>query len=167
MADPVTWAIIAAGTAAAGTALAAVGSIRQGQAAAGAANYNAQLAEQNAQVAAAQGEAAAEAQRRDSQRNIGKALALYGASGVQTDTGSPSDVLADSARNASLDNLTIKYNAKLRAMGLEAQAGLDRANASNSESAGYLNATSTLLSGASRVAGMRSGAGTGTPSLGG
>jgi hypothetical protein len=166
MADPITWAIVAAGTAAAGTVVSAVGAIRQGQAAAGAANYNAQLAEQNAQIATAQGEAAAQAQQRDSQRNIGRALAAYGASGVQTDTGSPTDVLADSARGAALDNLNIKYNAKLRAMGLQAQAGLDRANASNSETAGYLNATSSILSGASKVSSMRASTGTGTPSIG-
>jgi hypothetical protein len=148
---------------AAGTVVSAVGAVRQGQAAAGAAEYNAKLAEQNAQVAAAQGEAAAEAQSRDSQRNIGRALALYGASGVQTDTGSPSDVLADSARGAALDNLNIKYNAKLRAMGLQAQAGLDRSNAANSSSAGFLNATSSILSGGAKAAGMYA---TGNPSLG-
>jgi len=150
---------------AAGTAVAAVGAVRQGQAASAAANYNAQLAERNAQAAEAQGAAAAEAQQRDAQRKIGTAVALYGASGVQTDTGSPADVLADSARNASLDNLNIKYNARLRALGLQAQSNLDTANAANSKSAGNINATSQLLSGASKTYGMidsSGGAGAGT-----
>jgi hypothetical protein len=133
--------------------VAALGAVRSSQAQAAAANYNAQLADQNAQVANAQGAAAAEAQERDSKRRIGSMLAAYGASGVQTDTGSPTDVLADSARSASLDNLTIKYNAKLRAMGLEAQAGLDRSTASNATQAGYINATSAVLSGASKAYG--------------
>lgn len=137
----------------AGTAISAVGAVRTAQAQAGAAEYNAKLAEQNAQTAEAQGAAAAEAHARDTQRNIGRALASYGAAGVQTDTGSPSDVLGESARNATLDNLTIKYNAKLRAMGLQAQAGLDRANASNATQAGYINATSAVLSGASKAYG--------------
>jgi hypothetical protein len=151
---------------AASAVIGAVGAVRSAQAQAGAADHNAQLAEQNAQIATAQGEAAAAAQQRDAQRNIGRALALYGASGVQTDTGSPAEVLADSARNASLDNMTIRYNAKLRAMGLQAQAGLDRSNASNASSAGVLNATSALLSGGAKAASMYAGAGTGTPSLG-
>jgi hypothetical protein len=150
----------------AGAAISAVGAVRQAQAASAASDYNAKLAEQNAEVATAQGNAAAEAQARDAQRRIGAAVATYGASGVQVDTGSPTDVLADSARNASLDNLTIKYNAKLRALGLQAQAGLDRANAANSEQAGYLNATSQLLSGAAKAGGAFGGGGTGTPATG-
>jgi hypothetical protein len=160
MADPISWAI---GATLVGSMVSAVGAVRQGQAQAGAAEYNAQLAEQNAQVATAQGAAAAEAHGRDTQRSMGRALAAYGAAGVQTDTGSPADVLAESARGAALDNLNIKYNAKLRAMGLQAQAGLDRANASNAKDASYLNATSALLSGGAKAMSM---GGTGTPSLG-
>lgn len=137
----------------AATAVSAVGAVRASQAQAAAANYNAQLAEQNAQVATAQGAAAAEAHDRDTRRKIGSAIASYGASGVQVDTGSPTDVLADSARAASLDNLTIKYNAKLRAMGLQAQAELSRTNADNSLQAGQINATSAVLSGASKAYG--------------
>jgi hypothetical protein len=150
----------------AGMAMSALGAVRQAQATANAENYNAQLAEQNAQVATAQGNVAAEAQGRDAQRNIGRALAAYGASGVQTDTGSPSDVLAESARGAALDNLTIKYNAKLRALGLQAQAGLGRANAENATQSGYINATSSLLQGAGKMMSMGGGGGTGSPSLG-
>lgn len=141
----------------ASAAVSAVGAVRQAQAAEAASNYNAQLARQNAQIAEAQGNAASEAQQRDSQRRLGAALAAYGASGVQTDTGSPTDVLADSARSAALDNATIKYNAKLRALGLQAQANLDEANATNSRTAGYINATSMLLSGAATAYGMRGG----------
>lgn len=76
--------------------------------------------------------------------------------------------LAQSARDATLDNLTIKYNAKMRAMGYQMQSNLDSANASNSASAGVLAGTSSLLSGAARAYGMSAGGGmgTGTPSLG-
>jgi len=131
-------------------AVSAVGAVRSAQAQAGAANYNAELAQQNAQTATMQGQAAAEAQQRDAARRIGASLAAFGASGVQTDTGSPTDVMADSVRQATLDNLTTQYNYKLRATGQLDQAGLDRANASNATQAGVLGATSALIGGASK-----------------
>lgn len=162
---------IAIGLSAAGTALSVVGAIRSSQAQSAAADYNAKIASMNAQAATQQGEAAAEAQQRDSARKIGASLAAFGASGVQTDTGSPADVLAQSARDATLDNLSIKYNAKMRALGYQAQSGLDSASASNSSSAGILSGTAALLSGAGSAAGMyyagtRPTPATGTPSMG-
>lgn len=137
----------------ASAAVSAVGAVRSSQAQAAASDYNAQVARQNAQIAEAQGNAAAEAHSRDAQRKMGAAVAAYGAAGVDTSSGSPSDVLADSARSAALDNLTIKYNAKLRAMGLEQQATLDNMSAANSRQAGVINATSSLLSGAGKAYG--------------
>ena len=160
-------AMVAVAAMVVGTVISAVGAVRSAQAQSAAADYNSKVASLNAQAATQQGEAAAEAQQRDSQRKIGASLAAYGASGVETDTGSPADVLAQSARDATLDNLTIKYNAKMRAMGYQMQPNLDSANASNSASAGVLSGTAALLSGASRAYSMGSGGlGTGTPSLG-
>lgn len=129
-----------------GTVITAVGAIRQGQAAANAENYNAQVAEQNAQIAESQGQAAGEAQKRESQRRMGAALAAYGAAGVSTSDGSPTEVLAESARMAELDNLTLKYNYRLKGLGYANQAELSRANAVNSRTAGYLSAYGSLAS---------------------
>lgn len=162
---------IAVGLSAVGTALSVVGAVRSAQAQSAAADYNSKVAALNAQAAEQQGQAAADAQQRDAQRKIGASLAAYGASGVETDTGSPTDVLAQSARDATLDNLTIKYNAKMRALGYQMQSGLDSANASNSASAGILSGTAALLSGAGSAAGMyyagtRPTPATGTPSVG-
>lgn len=161
-------AMVAVAAMVVGTVISAVGAVRSAQAQSAAADYNAKVAGLNAQAALQQGDAAAEAQQRDAARKIGSSLAAYGASGVQTDTGSPADVLAQSARDATLDNLTIKYNAKMRAMGYQMQSNLDSANASNSASAGVLAGTSSLLSGAARAYGMSAGGGmgTGTPLLG-
>lgn len=144
-----------------GAAMSAVGAVRQAQAQAGAARYNAQVAEQNASIAMAQGTAASEQQQRDSARKMGAAIASYGASGVDVSSGSPADVLADSARQSALDNATIKYNARLRAMGFTEQAALDRSGADNSESAGYINATSSLLNSAGKAYGSGMFGGTG------
>lgn len=87
--------------------------------------YNAAINMQNAELARQQGLAEAESQARDAKRTVGSMVASYGASGVQTDVGSPLDVLADSARMAMLDNLTIKYNAEMKARAYEQQAQLD------------------------------------------
>ena len=125
----------------------AVGAVRQGQAAAASADYNAKVAEQNAQIANAQGNAAVEAQQRDAQRRMGAAVAAYGASGVQLSGGSPMDVLEESARNSALDAATLKYNYRLRGMGFENQANLYSAQSGFASTAGYLGAGAALASG--------------------
>lgn len=87
----------------------------EGRATAGAADFDAAVARQNAEIAQQQGSAAAQAQERDATRKIGSMIANYGASGVQADGGSPADVLADSMRMATLDNITTRYNYNIKA----------------------------------------------------
>ena len=140
-------------------AVSAVGSIMQGQAQSDAANYNAAIARQNAEIARQQGEAAAQAQNRDAQRKMGSMVAAYGASGVQSDTGSPMEALMDSARMATLDNLTIKYDADLRARGYQSQAVLSSANAKSASTAGVIGAVGAAGRGVAGYLGMN-------PSLG-
>ena len=140
--------------AAVGAGVSAIGAINQGEANANSAEYNAAVARQNAAIAQQQGAAASEAQKRDAARKMGAALANYGASGVQTDTGSPMDVLADSARMATLDNLTIKYNYALKAQGYQSQSLLDDSNASNSRTSSILNAGASVIKGAAAYTSM-------------
>lgn len=151
MADPVTWGVILAGT---GAAVSAVGAIRQGQAAANAANFNSAVATRNAQIAEGQSISAGEALSRDVQRRIGTATAAYGASGVSLSEGSPVDVLAESARMATLDAATLKYNYRLKGLGYQTEAALASSNAENSRTASYFNAAGSMLSGGSKIAGM-------------
>ncbi len=132
---------------AAGTAVAVIGAVRQGQAAAASADYNAKIAQQNAQIAEGQGAAAGESQQRDAARRIGAAEAAYGASGVQLSDGSPLDVLEQSARESALDAATLKYNYKIRGMGFTNQAGLYSAQSGFASTAGTLNAGAAVLSG--------------------
>lgn len=125
----------------------AAGAEQQGQSQAAAARYNAQIAEQNAEVAKQQGVAAGEAQDRASRMKIGSMVASYGASGVDGGSGSPMDVLAQSVRMATLDSLTTQYNYALKAQSYRNQAGLDEANAKNSLIAGDINATASVFKG--------------------
>lgn len=165
-------ALVAMGVSAAMTAYSA---IKQGQAAKDSANYNATIASQNANTALAQGQAASEAQARASQQRMGAAVASYGASGVESDSGSAADILSQGARTSALDNLTTKYNAQLKAIGYEDQENLDQAQASNAMPAAYLSAAGSLLSTAGSAYFMSTGgtkipradaAGTGGVSLG-
>lgn len=162
-----------------GLALSVYGTYQQGQSAAAnaqaqakaaaasaaAATYNANLADQNAAITREQEKAAVEAQQRTTARDIGRIIAAYGASGVQSDNGSPMDVLADSARVAELDKLTLQYNYELKARDYENQASLDRMNAANGltasttyassagnySTAGTLNALGTGLTGFANI----------------
>lgn len=138
---------------------------KQAQANAAAATYNANLADQNAAITREQKDAAVEAQQRQTARSLGSIIAAYGASGVQSDNGSPLDVLADSARVAELDKLTTQYNYELKARDYENQAALDRMNAANGLAAsttyasaagnystsGALNALGTGLTGFANI----------------
>lgn len=142
-----------------GAVMAAGGAIRSANAKAAAARYNGEVATQNAMIASEQGEAAAQAQQRDAERRMGQGVAAYGASGVALDTGSPTDVLADSARNAMMDNLTIRYNATLRGTQFKDQANLDTSEAKYDTTSGYLNAASSVVGALGKAYGA--GAGTG------
>lgn len=134
-----------------------IGSIYAGQASGAAADFNADIALQNAAIARQQSAAAVQAQQRDSQRQIGHMTAQYGASGVQSDSGSPLDVLAESARMATLDSLTLKYNYDLRALGAESQAMLGRMEAKTARTSGYINAASDVADSANKMIPMFGG----------
>ena len=149
------WVLVAA------AATKAVGDIVAGEGKAQSAEYNATIATQNAGIALEQGDAAAQAQARDAARSQGRAIAAYGASGVQTDSGSPMDVLADSVRMATLDNLTTKYNYGLKAQGFQNQATLDDASAKYASTSALFSAAADI--GGGYAANEKFGSGGGTP----
>src|SRR5262249_6097014 len=76
--------------------------------------------------------------------------AAYGASGV-TAEGSPLDVLASSAYKAEMDRQTILYDGRIKAMGYEDQAALDRAKAGNEMMSGIGDAAGILMKGAGDI----------------
>jgi hypothetical protein len=140
----------------AGTAMSVIGAINQGQQAKSAANYNAQLANNNAIAARQQAEVNAAAQQRASRLKIGSMVAGYGASGV-TMEGSPMDVLEASAATAELDRQNILYGGGLKAGGYQSTAGLELMRGENAETGSYFSAGSALLSGAAKAGAFASG----------
>jgi hypothetical protein len=147
-----------------GTALSAYGAYENGRARSNAAHYNADVAGRDAEIAIDQGNADAGIQARSASMQIGAAKAQYGASGVDVNSGSPLDVLQASATRATLDNLRIKYNARVKAYGLGNEQTAYNYQADAAHRAGNIGAASAILSGSSQAYGMyynpRSTAGT-------
>jgi hypothetical protein len=141
-------------------AVAAVGALKSAQAqsqqadaAANAATYNALADNNRATVALQQGNANEEAQRRQAALALGSQTAAMAQSGTDLASGSALDLYKQSATNAELDALNVRYGAQLQAQGLQSQGTLDamqatqnRSNASTAMSAGYLNAGAAALS---------------------
>ena len=132
-------ALIAMGV---GTAVSAVGAIKQGQAANAAAQYNAKLSEGSATAARA---AAAENAKREKRLGMKR-------QGDLRARGSSMDVLEDSAREEELNLLSILHGGEVQASGFRNTATLDRARGANAVTDSYLSASSEVLKGGSKVA---------------
>lgn len=131
-----------------GGVVGAIGQISAGNAAAAAGRYNAQVSDNNAQRIRAEAATEIQDKRRDVRRQLGSIRAAYGASGIDF-SGSPLDVLADSAFEGEWDVTKIRYKAEVAAVDEENRANLYRAGADASQTAGYIGAGSSLLSGLS------------------
>lgn len=130
----------------AGAGIKAYAAIRDGNLKAAAEDANAQSAEQNAQLTEMQ---AAEEERRQrilARKQIGDMRANYAASGVTLE-GSPMEVLEESAMQAELDALTIKYMGKTRATQYRNQAAFSRYASKEYKFGGRLSAAGSILGG--------------------
>jgi len=134
----------------ASAAVSAAGAIAQGNAAKASANYNAAVARQNADIARANAAADADKQERQGGLLAGRQRAAIGASGI-TPEGSPLEVMADSALESELDALTTNYRGELQARSYGQNATLQGMRGGAAQTAGYIGAGATLLSGASKV----------------
>jgi hypothetical protein len=142
--------------------MAAGGAIKQGQAAKAQAAYQSAVERNNATIAGWQAEDATkrgaiaeQRQRLATSRLAGAQRAAYGSSGVALTSGSPLDVLTDTAMLGELDALTIRSNAEREAYGfraqqgnLMAQSGLTQMAGRDAVQASYIGAGSSLLSSA-------------------
>ncbi|MCB1477079.1 MAG: hypothetical protein H6883_08170 [Rhodobiaceae bacterium] len=139
----------------AGTALSAAGAASEGNAAAAVADYNAQVARNNAQ--AEQQRAAYEAgMTRDRVRGvIAQQRAGYASSGLDPRTGTPVTVLGDSAKQGELDVLSRLYAGESAATAYRNDAARLAAEGAAQKSASRLNAATTLIGGLSKIAGRR------------
>lgn len=138
---------IAAVSSIASSAESAKGAKEQAAAQSAAAGYNAQIAAQNSQLAGAEGEAKVAQSQATTRARIGATLASQGASGIDVNTGSNVNVRESEAKLGTLDALTIRSNAAREAYGYAAQNQLDVSEAKNSQTAGDINATASVLGG--------------------
>lgn len=134
----------------AGTAVSAVGQLASASAAKNASNFNAQVASNNAIAARQTAAANAARESRLSRKRLGALRANIGASGI-TLAGTPLDLLEDSAAEEELNRLSIIQGGETQARGFENTASLDRAAASNAQTAGFFGAGSELLLGGSKL----------------
>lgn len=123
----------------AGLALAAYGTYQQGEAveaqdksSALFADYQAKQDEANAAVTNLQASANEESQRREARRRLGAMRGEIAQSGTGL-LGSNADIYSQSARDAELDALNIRYGGLMESKGL-----LNQSDASRYNSAGYL-----------------------------
>lgn len=150
----------------ASTAFGAYSAYQQGQAQSAQYKYQAAVArnnkiisDQNAQDSLARGKVEEDAHRLRVQQVKGSQRASFGASGVMVDSGSPLDILADTATMGELDSLTIRSNAQrearqhqIQGTNFAAEAGLLSTSARSASRAGAMNAFGTVLGGGSQFA---------------
>lgn len=123
------------------------------------ANNNAALSDMQASDAITRGVIEERNQRLITKNTIGQQRAAYGARGIQVNTGSPADVMADTAKFGELDALTIRYNAKRESEFYKGTAANERfagevgyQNAMNEKRYVKGQAIGSLLTGAGQVA---------------
>lgn len=133
----------------AASAMSFSGTLESGRAQANTDEYNAKVAQNNADAIENQGTAVVEAQQRAFMRTLGSMKAAMGGAGIDTSMGSPLEVLADSVRSGTLDQLTTKYNYDVAATSQRDQAALDKLGARNARASGFFNALANGLSGMS------------------
>ena len=146
MAEPTTIAIALAATTA---AVGAYSAIRQGQAAKGAANYNAAIAEQNAKRAKQQSDLLAEQSQRETYLRLGTIKANAAKNGGTSDQGSVLDIIGDSAAQGELQRQSIIRAGSYKAGDYNNTATLDSYQAHFAGQSGDIGAASSLLGGAS------------------
>ncbi len=149
----------------ASTALSFVGALSSANAQSQAAKYqaavarnNSIIAEQNAQAERQKGIVDEQTARMKTAQMIGSEKAAMGANGLAIEKGTNLDVQSSAAELGELNALTIRDNAARKAYGYEtqstnfqAEAGLQDQTAKNATTAGWLNAGTDLVAGASSV----------------
>lgn len=147
------------------TAMGVAGAISQGNAQKRMAEYESQVARNNAEIASRNevkaykaGAMEAQQQRTKMATLLGSQRAGYGASGVDVNTGSAREVQKSSQSLGYQDLLTIRENTRAKANAFRQQGTdyLNRANmalmgGANAQMAGYMGAATSFLDGASSM----------------
>lgn len=130
-----------------GTGLQAYGAWKQGKDTAWANKYNAQVARQEGYMAQQSAQMQKYQIGRQKGKMAGRQHALYAKSGVVTTSGSPFEVMVDTAGQYELDKAIVQYNADVMSARANAEAAYRDKMAKNAYSGGLAQAGSILLSG--------------------
>jgi len=114
--------------------------------------YNAKLAEQDADLIRTGASLDESRARKGLSSFVGRQVAAYGSSGVEL-TGSPLDVISDTIANAEMDIAINNFNADIAARGKESQASMSRYYGQQEAKAGKIKAINTFLASAGKTAG--------------
>lgn len=113
---------------------------------------NARLAQLGSQAAIQSGDAKATAVGLRAAAITGQERSSYGAQGVDVNSGSAADVQNDTAKMSALDEMTIRNNARMQAMGMQVEALNDTTQGRLASIAGRETAGQTLATGGAQVA---------------
>lgn len=151
--DPISMGVMAA-VSLAGTAMSAVGSIRQGQQQKLNADYEALQMEKNAKQVEAAGQQAALEKRRQYDILQSRALAIAGASGAGALDPDVLNIIGGLNVEGERAMGTELYNARSNANAMTSQAAATRYQGQQAQTAGYVRGAATALSGIADAAGM-------------
>jgi hypothetical protein len=155
----------------AGTVVSAGGAVYQGMAAntegksaQNMADYNADLAKQEAKAIEARGAVEQRLQAEEAARSLSSTKAGLGASGAVTTAGSPLLIQATQAAESEMDNLWMGYNTAVDASQARSQAAISRMEGKlarqkgrNKATGSYIGAGASLLTGFSGAGGAKGG----------
>jgi hypothetical protein len=130
----------------AGAVMSGVGAYRQGKAARAAAEYNATIQRQNAEITREQTKLQVQQADREAYLRRGALIAAHGKSGG-AQQGSVLDVLADNAAQDEIQRQDIAYRGALAERGFTNTATLDEFEGKHAEKQGYLSAGAELFRG--------------------
>lgn len=147
--------------AAVGTVVGAVGAISSATAQANQAEFQSDVASQQAAQERTASRQEEEDFRREQSRLFARRRAVMGASGVETSVGSPLLASEDFASETELQARRIRAGGELRATRLGQQASLYGSQASSARAGGFTRAGSLLLSGAGNIWGRKEAAAVG------
>lgn len=135
----------------ASTAVSTIGSLQQGQQQKEYANYQAAQANADAKAERDAAEVHADKIRKAAKLQAGEARAALAGSGVDVGQGTPIDINSSIYKNAEEDAWTTILGGKAKGAQLDAQAEGPRISGNNAQSASYMRAAGSALSGAVQI----------------
>lgn len=150
MCVPVAVAAVAMIASAVSTGVSVYSSVKSGEAQKKAQDYNANIQAIHAKDVAQQGADSAAAQKEKQRRIASTQTAIMGAGGLDTTSGTPLQLLTETAGMGELDALRLQNNASRQAWGHTSQGVLDMYQGNAAASAGNMNAAGSLLGGVSK-----------------